>query len=420
MKHLSKILCIFFCAFITMPKLVKAFSKIDEIKTISCYEIISSNDCSNEITINAEGRVHFSCLPRGAGNDLEFNNNKLGNKYFFEKEHNTAWLHLNIVSDGLFAFQLYPFDTIADFDFTIYKISSENYCEDIKLKNILPIRTNISRPNKKEGSKTGLTLTANENFVGAGKGQMFSKAIEVTKGEEYILVIDEVTDLKTGKFGIHFKYFNFITLSGKIEDSENGNAIQSDGQWEDRKSGEVLGLIKFDEAGMFTSTVPYEKDNPSASYVISTNKKGYFFGEKTLNSQSINTLNNEQIHLSLTKLKKDANSQLTNINFYPNLDIPVPQSKSCIKRLLKLMKDNPKLSIQIEGHLNGCFNNLEESQKLSENRAIYIMKYLIENGINENRISTIGYNCSRMIYPVTRNEYEEEQNRRVEILVTEY
>ena len=63
---------------------------------------------------------------------------------------------------------------------------------------------------------------------------------------------------------------------------------------------------------------------------------------------------------------------------------------------------------------------LKGTQQLSDNRAEAIKNYLTKNNIAKERISTIGYGCSNMLYPAPKTEEESMLNRRVEILVVEY
>ena len=84
---------------------------------------------------------------------------------------------------------------------------------------------------------------------------------------------------------------------------------------------------------------------------------------------------------------------------------------------------NSTLAIVIEGHTNGAVTtkeDLDRTQKLSEDRAMAIKNYLISNGIDKKRIETIGYNSSRMLYPNMETEKQQHLNRRVEILVSDY
>jgi len=83
------------------------------------------------------------------------------------------------------------------------------------------------------------------------------------------------------------------------------------------------------------------------------------------------------------------------------------------------MAKNSKLSIQIEGHTNGCDPGV---QVLSEKRSAKIKDFLIKKGISGSRIKTIGKGCKEMLFPLDDKTTLEQQeaNRRVEILVLEY
>ena len=81
------------------------------------------------------------------------------------------------------------------------------------------------------------------------------------------------------------------------------------------------------------------------------------------------------------------------------------------------MHKNPTLVIQIDGHTNGTDYS---TQSLSDRRAETIKRYLIENNISEDRITTAGFSGFMMLYPNPKNEIEAELNRRVEILVLDY
>jgi outer membrane protein OmpA-like peptidoglycan-associated protein len=54
---------------------------------------------------------------------------------------------------------------------------------------------------------------------------------------------------------------------------------------------------------------------------------------------------------------------------------------------------------------------------MSDERAKSVMRYLIENGIQKDRLSTKGFGNSKPIYPKPKNEQEIQANRRVEVMV---
>ena len=82
------------------------------------------------------------------------------------------------------------------------------------------------------------------------------------------------------------------------------------------------------------------------------------------------------------------------------------------------MKQNPAISIAIEGHTD---NDGPDSynMKLSLKRAQFIMNYLVKNGIESDRLMVIGYGATRPLNG-NSNKYEKALNRRVSFrIITE-
>ncbi|MEC7985686.1 MAG: OmpA family protein [Myxococcota bacterium] len=86
-----------------------------------------------------------------------------------------------------------------------------------------------------------------------------------------------------------------------------------------------------------------------------------------------------------------------------------------IKNLVSLMKDNPSMRVELTGHTD---DTGEESynQKLSKRRAESIKNYMMQNGIESERIETIGMGEKE---PLFSNDTEENKrrNRRTEVRV---
>ena len=110
--------------------------------------------------------------------------------------------------------------------------------------------------------------------------------------------------------------------------------------------------------------------------------------------------------------------KLKNLYFYNNLDKIVPKSEPTLKELLKIMNENPKLKIEIQGHI--CCKKPNQPDEVSEARAKMVCQYLIQNKIDRKRLAYKGYGVSRPIHPIPeKNVIEEDENRRVEILIVE-
>jgi outer membrane protein OmpA-like peptidoglycan-associated protein len=112
---------------------------------------------------------------------------------------------------------------------------------------------------------------------------------------------------------------------------------------------------------------------------------------------------------------------INNINFFITTDQIIPDSKFALEQLLDLLRNYYVLKIEIQGHI--CCNPLPKDKKslrLSEKRAKKIHDFLVENGIDKNRLKYKGFGSSKPIYIIPESNNEQERlNRRVEILILE-
>ena len=110
--------------------------------------------------------------------------------------------------------------------------------------------------------------------------------------------------------------------------------------------------------------------------------------------------------------------KLPNIYFFNNSARIVPKSQTTLYDLRCAMEENPKLKIEIQGHI--CCQLLSDINNISTARAKAIYSYLIRNKINRKRMTFKGYGTSKPIHKIPeRNETEADENRRVEILILE-
>ena len=128
------------------------------------------------------------------------------------------------------------------------------------------------------------------------------------------------------------------------------------------------------------------------------------------------------IESELTKLIRNSKVgeiiKLPNIYFFNNSARIVPKSQSTLYDLLCAMEENPKLKIEIQGHICCQFNT--DINDVSTARAKAIYSYLIRNKIDRKRMTFKGFGTSRPVHKIPeRNETEANENRRVEILILE-
>ncbi|MFH1679515.1 MAG: PorV/PorQ family protein [Candidatus Eisenbacteria bacterium] len=104
---------------------------------------------------------------------------------------------------------------------------------------------------------------------------------------------------------------------------------------------------------------------------------------------------------------------LKNCNFEFNKAVLLPGCEKILDELVRSMKANPDVMIEVQGHTDNV-GSASYNQQLSEKRAGAVMQYLVDHGINQARLKAVGKGKAA---PVADNNTEAGrlQNRRVEI-----
>lgn len=154
------------------------------------------------------------------------------------------------------------------------------------------------------------------------------------------------------------------------------------------------------------------KDN----YKFSAKKNNYFSSEIVLDpDQFADIKSNYEMVIELYPINKTEFIQIGSLNFKQSKSSLMANSTPELDRLYRILKQNNKLEIRIEGHTDNIGDG-GAKESLSEARANTIKQYLIDKGISARRIDTKGYGDSR---PLNTNETEAERraNRRVEVRI---
>lgn len=108
--------------------------------------------------------------------------------------------------------------------------------------------------------------------------------------------------------------------------------------------------------------------------------------------------------------------RLRNLNFYNRSGRIVSKSIPVLEELYQIMKDNPKLKIDIQGHI--CCQPQGDLEDISTLRSKTVYNYLVEKGIDKSRLTYKGFGSTVPLYPIPeKNDFERDENRRVEIMI---
>jgi len=111
--------------------------------------------------------------------------------------------------------------------------------------------------------------------------------------------------------------------------------------------------------------------------------------------------------------------QMKELFFIPGTPNFLKRSFVELKKLKLFLAKNKVLKVEVRGHVNGPMQaSIEFYQQLSDDRALAVKKFLVENGVDLDRISIRGMSNTEMRYRSPKNEMEAIENRRVEIVIT--
>ncbi|AFK04766.1 OmpA/MotB domain protein [Emticicia oligotrophica DSM 17448] len=230
-----------------------------------------------------------------------------------------------------------------------------------------------------------------------------------------------------------------LTIKGKLIDSKTNKPIVGKVLYRYDFDAQKSDSVKTTPTGEFTFKIKPE------AYTFIASAKGY---ENTQESMDLSKLDksqlfNQSFYLNpiekeikkpetvketpkVVESKKEENKpimieenkfRLDKVYFEIGESKLLPNSYEQLNGLLKMLKDDPKMNIIVEGHTDNV-GEASQNKRLSLERAYNVREYLISKGIPGYRIQFKGYGDTK---PIADNNTEEgrKQNRRVEFLIIE-
>ncbi len=200
-------------------------------------------------------------------------------------------------------------------------------------------------------------------------------------------------------------------VRGVVRDSLTGNPVSAKLSFISLKSGDTLRSVLSDaKAGKFLVSLPLGE-----SYAAYIDEPGYLLYSANFSLENVDAGKHYELDISLSPFRSGSSITLRNVFFATASYELLDQSRAELNRMVTLMRKNPGMQVEIEGHTD---NEGSDSYNLtlSQNRAESVRAYLIQNGIVATRVSSKGYGESR---PVADNDTEEGRalNRRTEFRI---
>ena len=107
---------------------------------------------------------------------------------------------------------------------------------------------------------------------------------------------------------------------------------------------------------------------------------------------------------------------LKNLNFKPGTANILNKSRPVLEKLLEIMRDNPSMKIEIQGHIC-CYSPFITHDGVAYARAKFVYDYLLNKGVSRYRLSFTDFGASRKLVEPELSEEDRIKNRRVEIKI---
>jgi outer membrane protein OmpA-like peptidoglycan-associated protein len=186
----------------------------------------------------------------------------------------------------------------------------------------------------------------------------------------------------------------------------------------------LFKINKDSTESLLKTTVTNEKGEYSFQVEQGKNYKVLAEGQGYLNKKievSTDTITKSDTIRTNIGIKQTPKGSIVISNIYyetAKADLRQESQESLNKELVDLLKDNPKLIIEISSHTDDVGTN-DYNQKLSQARAESVVNYLIGHGIDKSRLIAKGYGEGKPIAPNTTPEGRQ-KNRRTEFKIIGY
>jgi outer membrane protein OmpA-like peptidoglycan-associated protein len=186
-----------------------------------------------------------------------------------------------------------------------------------------------------------------------------------------------------------------------------------------KSSADSIAILS-NAAGVFNANLKSETD-----YKLTYYKPGYFSATGFVSTKGKRNQDSTYIYLNtlaeLDKIFTQKEIVIPNIYYDYNKATLRPESKIVLDSILIFFNSNKELIIEIGSHTDSRGGDAY-NEKLSQARAQSVVDYLIEKGIEKDRLAAKGYGEARLVNncanDVNCTEEEHQKNRRTTFRIT--
>lgn len=382
---------------------------------------VNSNDCLFAIPLEIDKPYGPTTAPDGAGRIQEVVADKT-HPNIFEREHNTVWYKVSIPYNGLLEISIVQQSRWDDYDFLVYKNTGSYFSNQVMLNKINPVAVNLAgidstamynavmKGNKGSDRKAaaqkksvegdlpnfdaapsmqptiGMFHDATDKMLTKKQTGNFIKSIPVRAGEEYYIVLDNLTMDGQG---------HTITASVHVD------AYEPLVLFYDKKGRKYVDvdLMILERSGKGNDR-PIVKDEhyrggrvkfvPGFSYLLYAKRDGYFSIYQDFNSRSLMERGDTIMLYQMERTERGSSFQLKELDFESDEATLIGSYDSILTEYLMMFRNHPEVNFLVKGYVQSYGVNAEADMLLSLERAKSVKEWFVKNGIDAKRITTAG------------------------------
>lgn len=203
-----------------------------------------------------------------------------------------------------------------------------------------------------------------------------------------------------------------VLITGKVYNAETKEPLGANIEYYDLNANKLVGqTISTSHDGVYRIILPKGK-----FYSFFASSEKFYSVSENMDLTKLDQYKEVQKDLYLSPIKEGKTIRLNNVFFDFNQATLRDESKAELDRLFDVLQNNKSIQMEISGHTDNV-GEKNYNQTLSENRAHAVVDYLVQKGIDKNRLTYAGYGDK---VPVAQNATDEgrQLNRRVEFKVT--
>lgn len=201
-----------------------------------------------------------------------------------------------------------------------------------------------------------------------------------------------------------------LFIKGNIEVENSRRPIRAKVQLKNMETKKITEIPIDTITGKYVAAILFKEDQ-----VLTVKKEGYVYSSRYLSKEDESLEQPKIVNLIVKEIKVGEAYNIDDIRFRTNSADFNKDAVKVLDEFLEFLIENPQIIVEIQGHTDNV-GQAHDNLVLSDHRAKAVYQYLVDNGIEQDRLSAKGYGESQ---PIESNDVERgrAKNRRTVFVI---